>query len=75
MTIDNDCGEVVNVPNFRDDDTFMSPDEAKKALHDLMAGGMNQELNVNVEIDMSQATVDAFKEGITLLLHQVLGCA
>ena len=62
---------MVNVPNFRDDNTFLSPDEAKKALHDLMTGGMNQELNVDVEIDMSQATIDALKEGITLLLHQV----
>ena len=76
LTIDDDHdGEEVNVPDFRDDNTFMSAGEAEKALRDLMAGGMNQELDVDVEIDMSQATVDAFKEGITLLPHQVLGRA
>ena len=53
----------------------MSAAEAEKALHDLMGGGMNQELDADVEIDMSQATVEGSKPGFKLLLHQVLGCA
>ena len=72
---DDRDGEVVNVPEFRDDNTFMSAGEAEKALRDLMSGGMNQELDADVEIDMSQAIVEGFKPGIKLLPHQVLGRA
>jgi hypothetical protein len=72
---DDRDGEVVNVPDFRDDNTFMSAGEAEKALRDLIGGGMNQELDADVEIDMSQATVEGFKPEFRLLPHQVLGRA
>jgi SNF2 family DNA or RNA helicase len=72
---DDRDGEEVNVPEFKDDNTFMSAGEAEKALRDLMGGGMNQEIDADVEIDMSQATVEGFKSEITLLPHQVLGRA
>ena len=43
LTVEDDRGgEVVNVPDFRDDNTFMSAGEAEKALRDLIGGGMNQ---------------------------------
>lgn len=75
-TVENDPdGEEVHVPEFRDDNTYMSAGEAEKALRDLMGGAMNQELDADVEIDMSQATVEGFKAGITLMPHQVLGRA
>lgn len=72
---DDRGGEVVNVPDFRDDNTYMSAGEAEKALRDLIGGGMNQELDADVEIDMSQATVEGFKPEFRLLPHQVLGRA
>ena len=76
LTVEDDRGgEVVNVPDFRDDNTFMSAGEAEKALRDLIGGGMNQELDADVEIDMSQATVEGFKPEFRLLPHQVLGRA
>jgi hypothetical protein len=76
LTVEDDRdGEQVNVPDFRDDNTFMSAAEAERALRDLMSGGINQELDADVEIDMSQATVEGFKPGFRLLPHQVLGRA
>ena len=76
LTVEGDRdGEVVNVPDFRDDNTFMSAGEAEKALRDLIGGGMNQELDADVEIDMAQATVEGFKPEFRLLPHQVLGRA
>lgn len=65
--------EEVKIPDFRDDNVFMSPADAEKALRDLMGGGMNQELDAEIEIDMSDAIVSDFKEGIELLPHQILG--
>lgn len=65
--------EEVNIPDFRDDNVFMSPADAEKALRDLMGGSMNQELDTETEIDMSEAIVSDFKEGIELLPHQILG--
>jgi hypothetical protein len=38
-----------------------------------MSGGMNQD--VEAEVNMEEAVVKGFKEGITLLPHQVLGRA
>lgn len=66
---------MVNVPDFRDDNTYMSAGEAEKALRELIGGGMNQELDADIEIDMSQATVEGFKPEFSLLPHQVLGRA
>ena len=74
-TEDDRDGEVVNVPDFRDDNTYMSAVEAEKALRELIGGGMNQELDADIEIDMSQATVEGFKPEFRLLPHQVLGRA
>lgn len=74
-TEDDRGGEVVNVPDFRDDNTYMSAGEAEKALRELIGGGMNQELDADIEIDMSQATVEGFKPEFSLLPHQVLGRA
>ena len=74
LTVEDDRnGEVVNVPDFRDDNTCMSAGEAEKALRELIGGGMNQELDADIEIDMSQATVEGFKSEFCLLPHQVLG--
>jgi len=66
-------GEEVNIPDFRDDNIFMSPADAEKALRELMGGGMNQDSDSNVEVDMEEAIVPGFKDGIVLLPHQVLG--
>jgi len=68
-------GEIVKIPDFQNDNTSLSPAEAEKALRELMSGGMNQELDSNIDIDMSQEIVDGFKEGIKLLPHQILGRA
>jgi hypothetical protein len=72
---DDRGGEVVNVPDFRDDNTYMSAGEAEKALRELIGGGINQELDADIEVDMSQATVEGFKPEFRLLPHQVLGRA
>jgi hypothetical protein len=68
-------GEIVKIPDFQHDNTSLSPAEAEKALRELMSGGMNQELDSNIDIDISQEIVDGFKEGIKLLPHQILGRA
>ncbi len=67
--------EIVKIPDFQHDNTYLSPAEAEKALRELMSGGMNQELDSNIDIDISQEIVDGFKEGIKLLPHQILGRA
>jgi hypothetical protein len=61
------------VPDFQDDNQYISPAEAEKALRDLMSGGMN--VDVETEIDMEDAFVKGFQDGIELLPHQVLGRA
>ena len=72
---DDHGGEMVNVPDFRDDNTYMSAGEAEKALRELIGGGINQDLDADAEIDMSQAIVEGFKPEFRLLPHQVLGRA
>ncbi|KAH7929303.1 hypothetical protein BV22DRAFT_1110033 [Leucogyrophana mollusca] len=54
-------------------DPKTSAAEAEKALRDLVEG-TTSEVD-DVEIDMTQAVVDGFRDGITLLPHQVLGRA
>jgi hypothetical protein len=66
-------GETIAVPEFQDDNQYISPADAEKALRDLMSGGMNQD--VETEVNMEEAVVNGFKEGIVLLPHQVLGRA
>jgi hypothetical protein len=67
--------EVIKLPDFQHENAFMAPVEAEKALRDLMSGGMNQELDSAIEIDMSQEIVEGFNDGIKLLPHQILGRA
>ncbi|KAK0498852.1 SNF2 family DNA-dependent ATPase [Armillaria luteobubalina] len=55
-----------------DNGGYMNSAETEKALRDLMGGAMNDN---EVEINMEDAVVDGFKEGITLLPHQVLARA
>jgi hypothetical protein len=69
---DNDAGETINIPDLWGmANEYISPDDAEKALRDLMSGGINQ--TEDAEIDMSEATVPGFKEDIKLLPHQILG--
>ncbi|RDB17334.1 hypothetical protein Hypma_001783 [Hypsizygus marmoreus] len=63
-------GETIAVPEFQDDNLYISPADAEKALRELMSGGMN---DVESEINMEEATVKGFREDIKLLPHQVLG--
>lgn len=65
--------EEINVPNFQDDYRVYTAAETENELRDLMGGSMNQELEE--EVDMADAIVDGFKEGITLLPHQIVGRA
>ncbi|KAH7910542.1 SNF2 family N-terminal domain-containing protein [Hygrophoropsis aurantiaca] len=54
-------------------DPRTSAAEAEKALRDLVEG-TTAEVDT-VEIDMSEAVVEGFRDGITLLPHQILGRA
>ena len=60
------------MPHVPDDHVFISPEDAEKALRDLMSGGMN---DTETDINMEEATVKGFKEGIKLLPHQIIGRA
>jgi hypothetical protein len=64
-------GELVALPDFKDDYHFMSPADAEKALRDLMVGGMNED--ATAEVDMEDAVVKGFRDNIKLLPHQILG--
>ncbi|THH29503.1 hypothetical protein EUX98_g4700 [Antrodiella citrinella] len=52
-------------------DPRLSQEEAQKALQDLVAEAYNGD--IEEEISMEDAIVDGFREGITLLPHQVIG--
>ena len=52
-------------------DPRTSAAEAEKALRQLVEDSHND--NGNDEVDMDQAIVDGFRDGVTLLPHQVLG--
>lgn len=70
----NPTWETFNMPeesNLYDPRT--SAAEAEKALRQLVEDSHND--NADEEVDMSQAIVDGFSDGITLLPHQVLGRA
>ncbi|KAF7982840.1 hypothetical protein HWV62_25802 [Athelia sp. TMB] len=54
-------------------DPATSAGEAEKALRELVEESHNDD--AETEIDMSQAIVDGFREGVALLPHQVLGRA
>ncbi|CAK5280366.1 unnamed protein product [Mycena citricolor] len=73
---DDGDDEHVRVPDFEGEPGFMdslSPDQAEKALRDLMASDTNAD--EETEIDMSEAVVPGFRDNIRLLPHQVLGRA
>jgi hypothetical protein len=64
--------EDVQIPEFGNlAHEYVSPAEAEKALRDLMGGGINQDLDM--EVDIADAIVPGFQEGIQLLPHQILG--
>ncbi|KAF5348032.1 hypothetical protein D9758_010054 [Tetrapyrgos nigripes] len=64
-------GEVIKMPALEDENVYMSPTDADKALRELMSGNMNED--VDVEINPEDAIVKGFKEGFTLLPHQIIG--
>lgn len=66
-------GEEVHMPELREEYGMMSTSDAEKALRDLMGGAMNDD--VGTEIDMDEAIVEGFQDGIELLPHQILGRA
>jgi len=66
-------GEEIKMPDLQDDYGYMHPQDAEKALRDLMGGGMNQKLDEEVDINLDEAIVDGFKEGFTLMPHQIIG--
>ncbi|KAJ3980544.1 SNF2 family N-terminal domain-containing protein [Lentinula detonsa] len=64
-------GEEVVVPDFNEDENrYISPADAEKALRDLMGGAMNQD--IDVEINPDDFTVQGFKDEFKLLNHQVI---
>ncbi|KAF8062181.1 SNF2 family DNA-dependent ATPase [Lyophyllum atratum] len=63
----------IAIPEFADDNLYISPADAEKALRDLMSGGMNDD--VETEINMEDATVKGFRDTIKLLPHQIIGRA
>jgi hypothetical protein len=66
-------GEEIKMPDLQDDYGYMHPQDAEKALRDLMGGGMNQKLDEEVDINPDEAIVDGFKEEFTLMPHQIIG--
>lgn len=73
LAIEVPDGEEIKMPDLQDDYGYMHPQDAEKALRDLMGGGMNQKLDDEVEINPDEAIVDGFKEGFTLMPHQIIG--
>ncbi|KAK7460971.1 hypothetical protein VKT23_008899 [Stygiomarasmius scandens] len=64
-------GEVVQMPTFTGGIDYLSPTDTDKALRDLMSGNMNED--VDVDVAPEDAHVNGFKEGFTLLPHQIIG--
>lgn len=70
----NPTWEAFDLPDDRHlYDPATSATEAEKALRELVEESHND--NGDTEIDMSQAIVEGFREGIVLMPHQVLGRA
>ncbi|TFK75607.1 hypothetical protein BDN72DRAFT_831922 [Pluteus cervinus] len=67
---DADDEENIKIPDFAELQGFITPADAEKALRDLMEGAINDDEG---EIDMEEAIVEGFREGITLFPHQVTG--
>ncbi|KAG6815677.1 hypothetical protein H0H87_012343 [Tephrocybe sp. NHM501043] len=64
---------LIPIPDVPGDDVYLSPEASEKALRELMSGGMDQELEN--EVDMEDATVKGFRKDIKLLPHQIIGRA
>jgi hypothetical protein len=64
-------GETIAVPDFREDYAFMNSAETEKALRDLVGSAMNEDHQE--EVNMEDAIVEEFRDGIELLAHQVTG--
>lgn len=72
-TANNDDDEVFDLPDAKDTyDPHMTAAEAEKAFLALVEGSVAS-TDDGVEIDMKQAVVEGFTDGIMLLPHQVLG--
>ncbi|KAJ7681794.1 SNF2 family N-terminal domain-containing protein [Mycena rosella] len=72
----DDGDENILVPEFAPDPyghDMLSPAQAESALRDLMASDTNADSTT--EIDMAEAIVPGFRDGIVLMPHQVLGRA
>ncbi|KAF5384216.1 hypothetical protein D9615_003378 [Tricholomella constricta] len=65
--------DIIPIADSPDDNLYISPADAEKALRDLMSGGMNDD--VETELNMEDATVKGFREDIKLLPHQIIGRA
>ncbi|KAI6126880.1 SNF2 family N-terminal domain-containing protein [Pisolithus sp. B1] len=69
----DDDAEVFHIPDAKDTyDPYMTAGEAEKAFLALVEGTVAT-TDDGVEIDMKQAVVEGFTDGIMLLPHQVLG--
>jgi hypothetical protein len=66
-------GEKFNIEVGGDDDFRTNPDDAQRALKELVEGAIGAS---DLEgVDMKDATVKGFREGITLMPHQIQGRA
>ncbi|KAH0578535.1 hypothetical protein H2248_003684 [Termitomyces sp. 'cryptogamus'] len=65
--------DTIPIADTSEDNVYISPAEAEKAIRELMSGGMGQELET--EINMDDAIVKGFRQDIKLLPHQVIGRA
>lgn len=63
--------EMLHIPETMDDHRWMTPKETDEALRNLLQGAMND--HEDVEITPEDAVVKGFREGFTLMPHQVLG--
>ena len=62
---------VLNVPH--EHEVPVSAEEAQRHMHELLSGALG-ELKLD-DVDLSKATVDGFRDGITLMPHQIQGRA
>jgi hypothetical protein len=70
--VEDEAGEKFNV-DVGGDDFKTNPDDAQRALKELVEGAIGA---ADLEgVDMKDATVQGFREGITLMPHQVQGRA
>ncbi|TFK29502.1 hypothetical protein FA15DRAFT_610100 [Coprinopsis marcescibilis] len=64
--------DAIAVPTgFGAEYQYMPPNETETALKDLVGNSMNED--VEVVVNMDDAIVDGFRDGVKLLAHQVIG--